>query len=258
MKGLILLVGTALLMTMLPAPASADVVALEDVHPMAIYDENGDLIYEIVPESSNPLLMKMVHHLRVGAVAKDESGGNGNGKGGGGGGSGTDCASTAYKTNGYYWNEPYSAYSTGYASIVSSTLSEWDDATAASVSGGASSGSKGEAGTYDGVNQLDWVNLGESTTIAVTTTWYYRGSGIAVESDGEYNTYYPWSTNGDPDAMDVENIVQHETGHTYGLGHPRGGGAECLTMYAYADYGETQKRTLGDGDILGMKAIYGN
>jgi hypothetical protein len=28
-------------------------------------------------------------------------------------------------------------------------------------------------------------------------------------------------------------------------------------MYGYADYGETYKRTLGRGDILGLEAVYG-
>jgi hypothetical protein len=92
----------------------------------------------------------------------------------------------------------------------------------------------------------------------VTTTWYNRATHAAVESDGQYNTHYPWSTTGAAGAMDVLDIATHEIGHTFGLNHPKGAGAiSCLTMYAYANLGETQKRTLGDGDILGIRAVYG-
>ena len=130
--------------------------------------------------------------------------------------------------------------------------------TGADIFGSINSGVQGTAGQLDGVNQIQFVSLGASTTIAVTTTWYYRSTGQAVESDGQYNTYYAWSTSGAAGAMDVLNIATHEVGHTFGLNHPKGsGGISCLTMYAYANYGETQKRTLGDGDILGIEAIYG-
>jgi hypothetical protein len=232
----------------LPGSGSAALNPVSDV--IREYDANGEVVWEQMTEPSNPLLLKTVHYLRLGAVpSSDEA------KPGGGGSPGTDCSATNYRLAGWHWTSAYRATSASYASIVSSALSEWDANTAASISAGAGSGKQGTAGTYDGVNQLEWVNIGASTTIAVTTTWSYRGSGEAVESDGQYNTYYPWSTSGASGAMDVENIAQHETGHTFGLNHPSG---TCLTMYAYADYGETQKRTLGDGDILGIKAIYGN
>ena len=47
----------------------------------------------------------------------------------------------------------------------------------------------------------------------------------------------------------------HEFGHVAGLDHvnaPRDG---CLTMYRFATSGETQKRTLGLGDRLGMDVL---
>jgi hypothetical protein len=139
---------------------------------------------------------------------------------------------------------------------VNGALGEWSQVSG--FSGGAGGGDNGNAGTYDGVNQLEWEFIGTGSTVAVTTTWSYRGSGEAVESDGQYNTYYPWSTSGASNAMDAESVIQHETGHTAGLNHPSGSGIECLTMYAYVNYGWTHGRTLGDGDILGVRAIYGN
>jgi hypothetical protein len=170
----------------------------------------------------------------------------------------TDCPSTKYVKAGWKWNAPYSALAATNAALFDQAGNTWDTQTGADIFGSISSGKQGNAGTLDGVNQIEFVNIGASTTIAVTTTWYYRQTGEAVESDGQYNTFYSWSTSGAAGSMDVLNIATHEIGHTFGMNHPKGsGGISCLTMYAYADYGETQKRTLGDGDILGIKAIYG-
>lgn len=215
-----------------------------------VIDAVGRLVFERGIEPSDPTIAYVKHYTH-----KPNHGGGGGG--GGDGGGSNDCASTAYKTNGYFWDQSYSGYASSFASTLDASGRTWDTETGAGIFGGISSGSRGVAGDLDGVNQHDWTDLGSGGTIAVTTTWYYRGSGIAVESDAQYNTYYPWSTSGASGSMDVQNIATHEIGHTFGLGHPNGGGISCLTMYAYADYGETQKRTLGTGDILGIEAIYG-
>ena len=217
-----------------------------------VYDDNGELVLEQGIEAGHPELLYTMHFLRLAAVEDAAKPGSG------GADPGTDCESDAYRTAGWYWTSPYRAQSDSYASIVSGALNEWDGHTGAAISGGAGSGDNGNAGVYDGVNQLEWENIGSGSTVAVTTTWSYRGSGQAVESDGQYNTYYAWSTSGASNAMDVESVIQHEVGHTFGLNHPSGSGIECLTMYAYVNYGWTHGRTLGDGDILGIKAIYGN
>jgi hypothetical protein len=61
----------------------------------------------------------------------------------------------------------------------------------------------------------------------------------------------------DKNVMDFLNIATHELGHGFGLGDLYQSKWSTQTMYGYADYGETMKRTLESGDIAGIQAIYG-
>jgi hypothetical protein len=106
---------------------------------------------------------------------------------------------------------------------------------------------------------LMWGRAG-GNSIAVTYTW--RWNTGEVESDTVFNSRLPWFIAGSEGdgcvesqaKYDVANIATHEFGHTYGLGHAAGGRWE--TMYPYGFTGETLKRSLGTGDIAGVRAIY--
>jgi matrixin len=179
----------------------------------------------------------------------------------------TDCTATAYTLTGWYWPAPYNAQvdpTNGYgftsAQVVStfnSGANTWDNAVAADIFGSfVAGGSASKVRTQDFINQHGWKMLGGGGTIAVTYTWAYADHR-AAESDAAYNTFYGWSLSGAAGKMDLLNINTHELGHTFGMGHsPTGGANSCLTMYPTGSYGETQKRTLGDGDILGIDARY--
>ncbi|MBI2165344.1 MAG: matrixin family metalloprotease [Chloroflexi bacterium] len=65
-----------------------------------------------------------------------------------------------------------------------------------------------------------------------------------------------WSTSGEADKFDVENVAGHEIGHVAGLEHVNSPKDGCLTMYKFSDLGETQKRTPGFGDKLGLDKLY--
>lgn len=113
----------------------------------------------------------------------------------------------------------------------------------------------------DGKNEVEFANLGPTNTIAYTIVWgiFYGppGGRELVEWDAVYNTAFPF---GDADVdgsavMDYQNIATHEYGHATGLTHPTDTCTE-ETMYAFASFGETKKRTLHAGDIAGINDLY--
>ena len=108
---------------------------------------------------------------------------------------------------------------------------------------------------YDSTNRVIWGAL-DPGVIAVTYLWYNPATKEIVEFDMVFNTNYAWSTTGASNAMDLQNIATHEFGHN-GLGDLRPPKDQALTMYAYSGLGETIKRTLGTGDILGIQKLYG-
>lgn len=176
----------------------------------------------------------------------------------------TDCTATAYSLTGWKWNtaysgrldttNPYGLSSSGLLSAFNAGGNEWDNSVAAEIFGSITSGgSAGSIRKFDGFNQHGFKAGGNY--VAVTYTW--ASGGVAVESDAAYNTNYPWSLSGASNAMDVQNVATHELGHTFGMGHTSTASANsCLTMYPYVNYGQTNQRTLGDGDLRGIDALY--
>lgn len=177
----------------------------------------------------------------------------------------TDCTATSYSFTGWKWNvaENHRVDTWNPNGISSSTVlnrfqvsaDAWDNQVAANIIGSFSSGgSRNNIPVYDGYNQHGWKDLSSST---IASTWTWSSGGVASESDAAYNTDFAWSSSGQSGRMDLQNIATHELGHTVGMGHSTtASGNSCLTMYPSGSLGETQKRTLGDGDINGIKARY--
>lgn len=111
----------------------------------------------------------------------------------------------------------------------------------------------------DNQNEVYFAAL-DPGTIGVTIVWGIFGGPPfgreLVEWDQIYNTYYSWSSLGEPAKMDFENIATHELGHSVGLGDLYDANCSLETMYGYGTEGEIIKRDLNQGDIAGVKNLY--
>jgi MYXO-CTERM domain-containing protein len=109
--------------------------------------------------------------------------------------------------------------------------------------------------------------------IALTTTTYQPNDGTLLDADIEVNNapatvggfdFSAETTTPLAGTDDIENTITHEAGHSIGLAHNCGyAGAPACTavlmegvMYAQANPGETEKRTLKQDDINGICHIY--
>lgn len=105
---------------------------------------------------------------------------------------------------------------------------------------------------YDKENVVDFGKLGHGA-LAVNYTWY-MGREI-VEVDLRLNKGdYKWTNVDEKYRYNVKNVVAHELGHQFGL-DDLGGPHANLTMYAVIGKGETNKTTLGRGDLKGARAL---
>lgn len=160
-----------------------------------------------------------------------------------------------YSTINYYINptNSYGFSSSVVINTITASANAWDAKTSYQVFSYKSTTSR-IAGTRDGYNIVSWGSY-QAGAIAVTFIWT-KGKRV-LETDCLMNTYYAWSLSGQAGKMDVQNIMTHEFGHWCGLKDLYNDKDYWLTMYGYGDYGETYKRTLGLGDINGLRAVYG-
>lgn len=121
---------------------------------------------------------------------------------------------------------------------------------------------KGRCVKRDGVSVWDAGEL-PPDMVAVTCSWAVTppggGPGDLIEADVRFNTrYYRFTDRPDEhcdNAYDIQAIATHEAGHIFGLGHV-GAGHENLTMYTNSFACSTRARTLGKGDVMGLRALY--
>ncbi len=189
------------------------------------------------------------------------------GPGGGGGKPGGSCFSYLAKGTKWLSAEQWSvddsdAPIANMAGLLANDVGTWESAAGADILGNGTVDRSYDADTsaVDDRNGAEFAPISDEGVIAVTYTWGIFGgppSGRAlVEWDMVFDSdSFSWATNGDPGAMDFENIATHELGHAMGLGHPE---STCTeeTMYAFASLGETTKRTLNAGDIAGISGLY--
>ncbi|OGH19827.1 MAG: hypothetical protein A3D74_00965 [Candidatus Levybacteria bacterium RIFCSPHIGHO2_02_FULL_37_13] len=108
-----------------------------------------------------------------------------------------------------------------------------------------------------GNNRVVWASIDGADGVLATASVCRNVAtkeiaGFAVTLD----TGESWATDGSSSSFDVENAAVHEFLHVGGLDHTNAPKDGCLTSYRFAGLGETQKRTLGLGDKLGMDTLY--
>ncbi len=113
-------------------------------------------------------------------------------------------------------------------------------------------------GAYNTKNVVGFGNL-PGGLLGWTCYWFLTGSGrmgaadIMIDTGDALTTHLPSTCT---NKWDLEGIVTHEFGHVYGMAHT-GSGHANLTMQHAAKPCSTYARTLGLGDWLGMKKMYG-
>ncbi|MCX4765039.1 matrixin family metalloprotease [Streptomyces sp. NBC_01275] len=114
----------------------------------------------------------------------------------------------------------------------------------------------------DGMSVWD---AGDLSTVAVATTCTWSrpvpgGPDRLLEADVRFNTHDYTFTNdpagtGCANDYDIRGVATHEAGHVFGLGHA-GARHENLTMFANSFPCSMSARTLGKGDVLGLRSLY--
>ncbi|MDP2341050.1 MAG: matrixin family metalloprotease [Deltaproteobacteria bacterium] len=124
-------------------------------------------------------------------------------------------------------------------------------ATQIRTSGGCNAG--------DGKNVVDFGDL-PAGVLGVACVWSFS-DGRAAESDVRLNKAdFSWTTatgSGCGNRYDIESVMTHERGHTFGLGHVDESSHGRLTMSTQIN-GACQgaERTLGRGDVDALRALY--
>ena len=128
-----------------------------------------------------------------------------------------------------------------------------DDTAMAAKYDGSTSRHAGEA---DGVNVVDRGKLTEDGcegAIACTWTWWNSDSSY-VETDTRFSSAVDWSNSGKT-GYDYRGVATHEFGHAIGLADLED--SPNLTMAFATGTRNTAQRTLGRGDVLGLRSLYG-
>jgi hypothetical protein len=172
----------------------------------------------------------------------------------------TTTSTGCYVTDGTKWGVSSTTYKLN-ATVPPTWAASIDAAAATWNSAGAAF--KMTNSTFS-TNELSLVDLvakygsGYANTYAVATVWYNTTTRLISKAGIEIGTRWQWSTAGQANMADVQNIVTHEFGHWMRLldiYSPSTCGE--ATMWGTSPLGETKQRTLDQADINGFISLYG-
>ena len=143
-------------------------------------------------------------------------------------------------------------------------IDKWEAAAGVDILGEGSSTSEdlvADIVSPDEKNEVYFADVEYEGAIAIAIIWGIFGGPPPFRELVEWDMIFDdvdfdWSATGEAGKMDFENIATHELGHSVGLDDLYTDICSEQTMYGYADYGETKKRTLEDGDINGISKLY--
>ncbi len=158
----------------------------------------------------------------------------------------------------YYVNaEDAASWPEGVAAIIRSFMS-WERIPGAYVRFQCAGTTAIKMAYDDGQNVVSWVKEGwpyGSDTIALAVLWVSRDHPRIVGADILLNgENYVWATDGDSQAVDVQDVITHEIGHALGLAHSLT--SPEVTMFPVMVPGETKKRFLSEEERSIIKFIY--
>ena len=125
--------------------------------------------------------------------------------------------------------------------------------------------SSGVCSDPDRQNTVDFGKVGSTGALAVTCFWTATDpvveQSFIVQADIRFKKSAPWTTrpgrNSCSNSYDIEGVMTHERGHAFGLGHPSAARRHALlTMYPMAFPCSGNARTLGLGDVKGLRRLY--
>lgn len=111
----------------------------------------------------------------------------------------------------------------------------------------------------DGVNTVTWASF-DPSVIAAVGTCIDPATNTVRDADLALNVTQHWEDiSGEAESrhtFDIRSIVTHELGHILSLLDLYDARSVRQTMMGSAEYGETRKRTLALGDVIGLQKAY--
>lgn len=181
-------------------------------------------------------------------------------------GSVTAATLAGYLWDGLHWADaslpvPYlidpAGLPAGATSAIAAAAQTWEDDPGSYMDYTYAGSTSRASGVQDGVNVVGAGPVDSSDTVALCRFWYETWTEHIVEFDISYNTAgFTFATDGRVSAYDIQGIATHEFGHTLHLQDLYDASDAAETMYGYGVRGDTAQRTLGTGDVAGIRAIY--